>query len=67
MYANVEHLAFLSQADPSQSHAKTIEATLFKALCDVGAISKDNSDNHKKVDLARAARTDAGVSAAGNV
>lgn len=40
---------------------------IFKALCKAGAISSDNSVDPKKVDLSRAARTDAGVSAAGNV
>lgn len=32
-----------------------------------GAVSKDNSNNPGKVNLGRAARTDAGVHAAGNV
>lgn len=50
-----------------QPNAETIEGTLFKALVKVGAISEDNSDDPVKVNLARAARTDAGVHAAGNV
>jgi tRNA pseudouridine38-40 synthase len=33
----------------------------------VGAVSKDNADDPVKVNLGRAARTDAGVHAAGNV
>ncbi|PVU85094.1 hypothetical protein BB560_007149 [Smittium megazygosporum] len=45
-------------------NAKTIEGDLFKALCQVGAISKDNSSDQKKVQLQRAARTDKGVHAA---
>ncbi|CAG8464711.1 11324_t:CDS:2 [Ambispora leptoticha] len=47
--------------------AKTIEEELFKAFVAAGAISKDNSDDPKKVGLMRAARTDKGVHAAGNV
>ncbi|TEB36685.1 tRNA pseudouridine synthase [Coprinellus micaceus] len=46
---------------------KTIEGVLFKALVDAGAVSQDNADDPVKVSLARAARTDAGVHAAGNV
>jgi len=61
----------------------TIENVLFNALVKVGAVSQDNADNPTKVralikhsasilmstqvGLARAARTDAGVHAAGNV
>jgi tRNA pseudouridine38-40 synthase len=51
----------------SQPNARTIEGTLFEALVKAGAISEDNSDDPMKVNLARAARTDAGVDAAGNV
>ncbi|KAG8900165.1 tRNA pseudouridine synthase 1 [Tulasnella sp. 403] len=47
--------------------ARTIEGLLFDALVKAGAISKDNSDHPAKVDLQRAARTDAGVHAAGNM
>jgi tRNA pseudouridine38-40 synthase len=50
-----------------QPNARTIEGTLFEALVKAGAISEDNSDDPMKVNLARAARTDAGVDAAGNV
>ncbi|KAF6761630.1 pseudouridine synthase [Ephemerocybe angulata] len=46
---------------------KTIENVLFKALVKAGAVSQDNADDPVKVSLARAARTDAGVHAAGNV
>lgn len=46
---------------------KTIEGTLFNALVKAGAVSQDNADDPVKVNLARAARTDAGVHAAGNV
>ncbi|TBU57653.1 tRNA pseudouridine synthase [Dichomitus squalens] len=52
------------QPDPK---LRTIEGVLFDALIKVGAVSKDNSDNPTKVKLGRAARTDAGVHAAGNV
>ncbi|PPQ63809.1 hypothetical protein CVT24_009804 [Panaeolus cyanescens] len=48
-------------------HARTIEGVLFQALVKVGAVSQDNADNPVKVGLARAARTDAGVHAAGNL
>ncbi|KAF8967630.1 pseudouridine synthase [Flammula alnicola] len=48
-------------------HTRTIEGVLFTALVKVGAVSQDNADNPTKVALARAARTDAGVHAAGNV
>ena len=40
---------------------------LFDALVRVGAVSSDNADNPTKVNLGRAARTDAGVHAAGNL
>ncbi|EKM81690.1 hypothetical protein AGABI1DRAFT_118781 [Agaricus bisporus var. burnettii JB137-S8] len=46
---------------------KTIEGTLFKALVEAGAVSQDNANDPVKVALARAARTDAGVHAAGNI
>ncbi|GBB93821.1 hypothetical protein RclHR1_22370004 [Rhizophagus clarus] len=47
--------------------AKTIEEDLFKAFVAAGAVSKDNSDDPKKVGLMRAARTDKGVHASGNL
>ncbi|GBE86651.1 tRNA pseudouridine synthase 1 [Sparassis crispa] len=50
-----------------EAHVKTIEGTLFDALVRIGAVSKDNADDHAKVALHRAARTDAGVHAAGNL
>ncbi|KAF8202256.1 pseudouridine synthase [Pholiota molesta] len=43
-------------------HTRTIEGVLFNALVKVGAVSQDNADNPLK-----AARTDAGVHAAGNI
>ncbi|EIW67637.1 hypothetical protein TREMEDRAFT_14084, partial [Tremella mesenterica DSM 1558] len=46
--------------------AETIEGELFQALVKAGAVSSDNSNDHRKVDVQRAARTDAGVHAAGN-
>lgn len=46
---------------------KTIEDDLFQALCRAGAVSQDNSDDIKKISFMRAARTDKGVSAAGQV
>ncbi|KAH8116464.1 pseudouridine synthase [Phellopilus nigrolimitatus] len=50
-----------------QPNVRTIEGTLFKALVEAGAVSQDNADDPVKVGLQRAARTDAGVHAAGNV
>lgn len=47
--------------------AKTIEGDLFKALAEAGAISAANSDDLHKNGFQRAARTDKGVHAAGNV
>ncbi|KAG0349237.1 tRNA pseudouridine synthase 1 [Podila humilis] len=47
--------------------AKSIEGELFKAMVKAGAVSKDNADDIKKVSMMRAARTDKGVHAAGNV
>ncbi|KAJ1968556.1 tRNA pseudouridine synthase 1 [Dispira parvispora] len=47
--------------------SKTIEGELFQALIKAGAVSQDNADDHKKVSLVRAARTDKGVHAAGQV
>lgn len=46
---------------------KTIEGVLFEAFVKSGAVSQDNADDPVKVSLARAARTDAGVHAAGNI
>ncbi|CCL98596.1 uncharacterized protein FIBRA_00598 [Fibroporia radiculosa] len=51
------------QPDPN---LRTIEGVLFNALVKVGAVSQDNADDPVKVNLGRAARTDAGVHAAGN-
>ncbi|KAG6910010.1 hypothetical protein DXG01_013732 [Tephrocybe rancida] len=48
-------------------HTKTIEGVLFQALVRAGAVSQDNADDPVKIGLARAARTDAGVHAAGNL
>ncbi|KYK56501.1 tRNA pseudouridine synthase [Drechmeria coniospora] len=45
----------------------TIERDLFKAFIEAGAISKANADDPRKSSLARCARTDKGVHAAGNV
>jgi len=46
---------------------RTIEGVLFDAFVRVGAVSSDNADDPTKVNLGRAARTDAGVHAAGNL
>ena len=46
---------------------KTIERDLFQAFVEAGAISKANADDPRKSSLARCARTDKGVHAAGNV
>lgn len=46
---------------------KTIEMDIFQAFAKAGAISADNADDIKKNGLMRAARTDKGVHAAGNV
>ena len=51
----------------SQRDARTIEGVLFEALVRVGAVSSDNANDSTKVSLGRAARTDAGVHAAGNL
>lgn len=48
-------------------HLKTIEGDLFPALVAAGAISKANATEPRKSSLMRCARTDKGVSAAGNV
>lgn len=45
----------------------TIERDLFRAFVKAGAISKANADDPRKSSLARCARTDKGVHAAGNV
>lgn len=46
---------------------KTIEGDLFEAFIKAGAISKYNADDPRKVSFMRAARTDKGVHAAGNL
>ncbi|KAF8523613.1 pseudouridine synthase [Gautieria morchelliformis] len=50
-----------------QPNVRTIEGVLFSAMVKAGAVSQDNADDPVKVGLARAARTDAGVHAAGNL
>ncbi|KAF7968519.1 hypothetical protein HWV62_30214 [Athelia sp. TMB] len=50
-----------------QPDVRTIEGVLFDAMVKSGAVSSDNADDPTKVNLARAARTDAGVHAAGNL
>ncbi|KAK9370864.1 pseudouridine synthase [Lipomyces kononenkoae] len=52
------------QINPPQ---KTIEGDIFNAFVGAGAISQDNSNDPKKSAFMRAARTDKGVHAAGNV
>lgn len=47
--------------------SKTIEGDLFSALVKAGAISMNNSNDLKKSGFMRAARTDKGVHAAGNM
>lgn len=46
---------------------KSIEGDIFEAFVRAGAISRANSNDPKKSSLARCARTDKGVHAAGNV
>lgn len=46
---------------------KTIEGDIFDVMCQAGCISKENAVNPNKVALQRAARTDRGVHAAGNL
>ncbi|PVU88243.1 hypothetical protein BB559_005664 [Furculomyces boomerangus] len=48
-------------------NAKTIEGDLFSSIVKAGGVSEDNSTDQKKVQLQRAARTDKGVHAAGQV
>ncbi|KAG7094072.1 hypothetical protein E1B28_007692 [Marasmius oreades] len=55
------------RTQPGLPEQRTIEGELFKALIAAGAVSKDNADDPLKVNFARAARTDAGVHAVGNV
>ncbi|KDQ61391.1 hypothetical protein JAAARDRAFT_123132 [Jaapia argillacea MUCL 33604] len=50
-----------------QPDVRTIEGVLFDAMVKAGAVSQDNADDPVKVNLGRAARTDAGVHAAGNL
>ncbi|TFK75003.1 pseudouridine synthase [Pluteus cervinus] len=50
-----------------QPNVRTIENVVFDVLVKIGAVSKDNADDPVKVNIGRAARTDAGVHAAGNV
>ncbi|KAI9472349.1 MAG: pseudouridine synthase [Benjaminiella poitrasii] len=48
-------------------NASSIEGELFSVLCKANAISKDNATDPKKSAWMRAARTDKGVHAAGNI
>lgn len=63
-YCGTGYNGMQTQPDPK---LKTIEDVLFKAFADAGAISEENSDDLKKNSFQRAARTDKGVHAAGNV
>jgi len=51
----------------SNPGAKTIEAELQKSMIEAGAISEANADKLTKVSFVRAARTDKGVHAAGQI
>ncbi|KAJ2389953.1 tRNA pseudouridine synthase 1 [Coemansia sp. RSA 2559] len=55
------------QGMQTNPNARTIESELFKALVSAGAVSADNATDQSKVQLQRAARTDKGVHAAGQV
>ncbi|KAJ2547396.1 tRNA pseudouridine synthase 1 [Coemansia sp. RSA 1933] len=55
------------QGMQTNPNARTIESELFKALVGAGAVSADNATDQSKVQLQRAARTDKGVHAAGQV
>ncbi|XP_069139906.1 pseudouridylate synthase 1 homolog isoform X2 [Argopecten irradians] len=50
-----------------KTQVPTIEGVIVKALHDVGVISQEDADTPQKVRFQRAARTDKGVSAAGNI
>lgn len=63
-YAGTGYNGMQIQNNPD---VKTIEGDLFKAFGEAGAISPENSDDLKKNGFMRAARTDKGVHAAGNV
>lgn len=51
----------------SNANARTIEAELHKAFAASGTVSKANAFNPAKIGFIRAARTDKGVSAVGQV
>ena len=51
----------------SNPNAKTIEQELFHAICRAGGVSQANSESIKKVGWTRAARTDKGVHAIGQI
>lgn len=51
----------------SNPGVKTIEGDIFDAFCRAGAVSEENAVNPNKIQLQRAARTDRGVHAAGNL
>lgn len=53
--------------NPRNPNVKTIEGDLWKALVAADAVSPDNANDPKKVSFARAARTDKGVHALGQV
>lgn len=48
----------------SNKNARTIESTLFDALCAKGYVSQENAKDQKKISLMRSCRTDKGVHAA---
>ncbi|WFD42033.1 tRNA pseudouridine(38-40) synthase [Malassezia psittaci] len=50
-----------------QGRLATIEGDIFDAFCRAGAVSEENAVNPNKIQLQRAARTDRGVHAAGNL
>src|SRR3989338_8407907 len=60
---------FLSEINRNftNPNVKTVEETFFKALCQAGGVSEDNSTDMNKVHFHRSSRTDKGVHAASNV
>lgn len=64
------YMAYVGEGYRGMQHnpgSKTIEGELMHAMVKAGAVSEENSDAFEKVNWKRAARTDKGVSAVGNV
>lgn len=66
-YNGRKYFGFEKVLDKAQANSVTIEDKLFEAMSKVTMLRPDSSPLDKEYDYSKAGRTDAGVSAMGNV